>query len=176
MKTPETTNRSPVTARGIAFLCLALAALPAAAGVSNITQHTYFTSITGAVAAAVNGDVLNISTGVYAENVVINARSLLVRGGYAMDCATVLPGTRSHIRRNATAIDIGGSSWCVLSNLEVSAASNSGLYIHDSSVVTCNYCYVHGNSANWGGGLDVRSFSTVTLIDCSVEQNTAAPN
>ena len=49
----------------IAAVCLALAALPLAAGVTNITFGTYHDTINDAVSMAHDGDVLLVSTGVF---------------------------------------------------------------------------------------------------------------
>ncbi|MCX7003012.1 MAG: hypothetical protein NTV22_07035 [bacterium] len=70
------------TLRIIVALCLTL---PALAGVTNITHAGFYLSIVDAVTNAISGDMLLVSTGVYAETVYIYDTTVTIDGKYRMD-------------------------------------------------------------------------------------------
>ena len=159
------------THRSAIFLLLSLAALPLAAGVSNITQHTWHETITGAVDSATSGDVLNIATGTYAGNVSIQGMTLTLLGGFDMDCATPVAGKPVILVTSGIGVNIGSGSTCILSNLVVAGAQNSGMYVHDTANATCYHCVITNNASLVGGGVDVRVRASLLLVSCDVGWN-----
>ncbi len=130
-----------------------------------------------AVNAAADGDVIQIASGVYFENVDIFSKDLTLVGGYDTTCAA--PGT------DATRIEgsVGtGSALGVhngtvtLRDLELAWGSGSGggLLAGSNALVTLDHTTVHDNHASYGGGIYVNTGSVVTLTnDSDVINNTA---
>ena len=160
------------------LLCLVSACV--FAGVKINGGATYAT-IQDAVNNSSDGDVLTVSTGLYAEAVDINAKAILIDGGYNMDCVTKAGGGSTVIEyAGGSVVEITGSA-IVLSNLEIrggiTAGNGGGLDITEGAAVTAQQCTIHGNTASgaasYGGGVNV-SGSSLLLIDSDVYGNKAA--
>jgi len=159
---------------------LSLAALPLAAGVSNVTHNAYHETITGAVAVAFSGDTLLVTTGTYVENVQITEKSLLLLGGYLLDFSSRVSDAA------ATCVDGAGMAgvMAVVSNCTVQldcmmltngnvAGFGGGLAVNAGATVTAQNCVVRGNVAFFGGGCSVVTNGTLILKDTVVHGNVA---
>jgi hypothetical protein len=142
----------------------------------NGASCTYGT-VQQAVNAATDGDIIQIASGVYFENVALFNKELTLVGGYDTTCAA--PGT------DPTRIEgsLGSGSTLVVHNgtvtlrdLELAWGSGSGggLLAGSNALVTLDHTTVHDNHASYGGGIYVNTGSVVTLTnDSDVINNTA---
>ncbi len=94
----------------IAFACLTsifICHITLAAVVTNVTSGgPEYATVGAAVAAAVSGDTLLLSTGVFAETVNTTV-GLTFKGGYLLDFSATVPGERSVIDSTGqSAIDV----------------------------------------------------------------------
>ncbi|HBA85140.1 MAG TPA: hypothetical protein DCZ95_13705 [Verrucomicrobia bacterium] len=140
-----------------------------------------YNTITAAVAAAVNGNVILVSTGLYAEAVNIAGRNITLDGCYNTSFSAKVAGGKTVIEPvNCSALYISDAS-VTLTDLDLTGggmANNSllyggGLSIRNGSTVTAANCRVYGNHVNgYGGGIYVSS-SSLWLTNTLVSNNTA---
>ncbi|NCC50414.1 MAG: hypothetical protein EOM20_04275 [Spartobacteria bacterium] len=124
---------------------------------------TDYVQVSNAVANAISGDTILIATGVYNEAVNIYGLDLTLDGGYIDDCSVKAVGGRSVIDADSpvlfggwgSALDITGSV-VVLQDMDLCGGEWSTL-----------------STVGYGGGLDIRSGSIVTAINCQVYDNYA---
>jgi len=161
----------------VAFVCQ----LTFSAVVTNITSGgAEYASVGAAVAAAVSGDTLLLSTGAFTETVNISAGKLLtLKGGYLFDFSGIVPGVRS-------VIDAGGGQSVI------DAYTGSGLNLFDIELTGCasgfgggvDYwsgatgvlvnCIIYNNKTGHGGGINLRSGAVVTMTNTIVAFNSAS--
>ncbi|HOW97589.1 MAG TPA: hypothetical protein P5567_00040 [Kiritimatiellia bacterium] len=149
--------------RILVSLALVLCAVSSLAVVQIQGFPTLYLQITDAVHWAISGDTLLISTGVFNEAVDITGKDLVLDGGYTNDCSYKINDAYSVIDADAffpgaghgSALDISGSI-VVLKDLHIRGGE-----------------WALGTTAGYGGGLDIRSDSTVTARNCRVYSNTA---
>lgn len=141
---------------------------------------TDYGTITAAVAAAVPGAHIMISTGTYFEAVDIGGLSLTLEGGYNHDCSAKVLGQQSVIDAvgDGSALDITDSVLSLI-DLDIRGGASplatflygGGLDIRNGSVVTARNCHVHDNSAKGkGGGIYVQN-SELSLVSTMVDSN-----
>ncbi len=140
-------------ARNLLTVTALLAALLPPAVLATVTNITSggprYTTITAALAAALAGDTLLISTGTYNESPDIN-KNVRLLGGY--DGAFANQIGMSLVTNGGTAgsvIDITGGAHAYLDALSL-RGGNEAVY--------------------FGGGLDVRSGSTAIVVNCALTQ------
>lgn len=129
-------------------------------------KDTPCATIQHAVNAANNGDEIAVSAGTYAENVVLNGRSLSLTGGWngtfdtrdAANNATIIDGQNTN---TVLCIDSGTSTVDGFTITNGNASSNS-----DSA-------YLCGAVSSHGGGILVRDGANVTLSNNNVISNVA---
>jgi len=178
----------------IVMLCLALTSLPATANLVKIVRTgTTYPTISAAVSAALDGDVLNVATGVYEEQVVVASAGLTIEGGYDAACSALLPGERSMLKSysiyfqspnstnalrnfvvtgsldsgvNAMHVELLQCGSCIVTNNEVQPANayGGGLYIDGAAVVLSN-TVIQDNRALYGGGAGVIVNGTLVMDD-----------
>ena len=177
--------------RRMAWGCLAVAwgwmATPEAGAeaVKNTRTSSTYATLTGAVAAALSGDTLLLTTGRFSEVVFIGAKNLALSGLYDSTFTVRIPGGTTLVRpaapdgsvftiSNATvaldSLDIAGGG----PPLKVSRVYGGGICATHSSVVTADLCEVYGNSSSMMGGGIYASNSTLILSGTSVHSNRAA--
>lgn len=132
------------------------------APVANVTQETYFLTIQAAVNAAEAGDLIEISPGVYAENVVTTAPLTIKGSGSGTVIAppagvavSLAPGTSESERS-------------VLSDLTVSGAAGSLTGIVAGSFTTLDNVSSVGHS-NYG--INLNPGQDLVIIDCQFNGN-----
>jgi hypothetical protein len=165
------------------MLMLAMAvvtgALTTHAVVRNMRLGVYYPTITQAVAAAANYDVLNISTGVYNESVSIQGKWLTLDGGYQTNCLTQIVNAHSVI----TKPPFSGSALAVLNatavvmHVAVTGVTSMAINVRDYGVLTGRYLvslYNRAGALGNGGGLCVRYGAQVVLEHCDIGYNYAA--
>jgi hypothetical protein len=151
-------------------LLLALACTLPVCGVrvSNITQQAGYTALAPAIAAAQAGDVLRLSTGVFAESVVITAQRLAIAGGFSGDCREFVGGSTRITRAHCAAATV------VWSHVEFAGATNTGLVIDQQAVVSCAWVRACDNTGDYGGGVRVSDEGTrAQFANCIFSQNVA---
>ncbi len=158
-----------------------------------------YATIQSAVDAAVDGDIVNVASGTYAEQVLIVGKAIELRGdesgtttldgssfsGSILQVSNVNKGTavvRDLECINGTAV-VGGGIYGYYSNLDVhdcsffdNAAENwgGGLNLYECTS-TITGCHFQGNSTTmWydGGGMAARQ-SSFTINSCTFIDNTA---
>lgn len=146
----------------------------AVAGVTNIVHAGYYQHVRDAVAAAHDGDVLLVSTGVYVPDwICVSNKMLQILGGYASDFSRQL-GLQTAIRGNDYAALVWGGTALFerLMFTTAGAGYGVGIQIERQSVVTCLHCVVHGNTNAYGAGIRVSS-SKLVFAQGRVTENAA---
>jgi hypothetical protein len=142
-------------ARSTALALLVAAAASSSASAAVLTVPATFPSIQAAVDAAVDGDVISIAPGLYADGVMIESKSITLAGG---------PGV---------IIDINGAAGSVLTIAGGADVLVTGLVLRGGTGTALDTeCYPFG-AFTYGGGALVRS-SVARFVDCDFENNTAA--
>ncbi len=129
-------------------------------------EGVFYPSIQAAVNAATNGDVINLSTGVFFEVLNVSGKNLVLEGGYN-EALTARPG-------GYTAIDgspaFASALWFQDSSSRVDRVNlvhgtnwfGGGCLLNRSWVEFTNACF-SSNAAVFGGGLFVDEFSYAKL-------------
>ena len=130
-------------------------AMNAAATVKIVRTGGTYATITGAVAATLSGDRLNISTGTYVENVKVDGKALTIEGGYALDCVTPIPSALSLISApGGVALAYVNGATGTVAKMLITGATGSAVLLNNGSFLTLNACLISGNhSMDDGGGL-----------------------
>ena len=135
-------------------------------------------TLTQAVAAAADGDTIQLSAGTYTEAVNIEGKNITISGGY--DSTATTPGVGTTIldgQYQTSVIDISSSSVVTLCDLQITGGSGSGgggLKAVDNSQVTLDNVLITGNTSSYGGGLYVGTNAEVTLTNSTqIDNNTA---
>jgi hypothetical protein len=135
-----------------------------------------YTSINAAIAAANDGDIIQLSDGTYTEGAVIDTlgKAITLRGAVDKSGAalSILDGGNLH---GVLKCISGEDDTTVFENLVIqngSAAYGGGMY-NGSSSPTLTNCTFTENTANYGGGM-YNSNSSPTLTGCTFEGNSAS--
>jgi len=138
-----------------------------------------YPTIQTAVDNTVDGDRLYVSTGEYAEAVLINNKDIIIEGGYFPDYATKTNDPSTTIVNGATF----GSVFVVQSNstvtfeyLNICSGAffvGGGIRIGQVSTVTTRQCRIYGNGALGGGGVFVSSNSILVVTNTIINNNSA---
>ncbi|HSD82988.1 MAG TPA: S8 family serine peptidase, partial [Anaerolineae bacterium] len=138
-----------------------------------------YPTIQQAVDAANNGDTVQVSSGMYFENVTITGSKVItIEGGYDSSCTSV--GTDSaHIEgslNTANTFNISGGV-ILLRNLEVAWGGGdfgAGVDVLGSAQVTLDNVDIFNNHGIYGGGIYIASGAAVTATNgSSIHDNTA---
>ena len=163
----------------------------------NLIDYDFIT-ITAAISAGINGDVIEIAPGLYPENLVISDKDLTLRNagggtvtvfGQSLDkCLrtsgattdTVLEGIIFTDGFSATAgggVSIEGGSHAIISDCYIENSSSTtvggGLYVSGTAIVT-NTTIRNNTTTSNGGGIYLNGSQQSTFIGCTIEQNSAA--
>ncbi len=160
------------------LVVLVYGALCAQAVVRNTRTGTLYPTITQAVNAALDGDTLNLATGLYAETVWITNKALTLAGGYDTGGVTRIANTRSYIGSSASGgVRVRYVAPVVFDRIAISGVvSGIALDVRDGASVSCRYCRIQHNRGALltdGGGLVVRYSSHASLFDTRLEFNSA---
>ena len=171
-------------ARAICLMILFIivpAAVPRAfAAVTNVTHPAYYVSITSAVNAALSGDQLLVSTGLYIENIVIAGKGLNIAGGYSADFQfrtnnaqlTVVCGA---VGGPVCSITTGGG--LQLEGMSLTggvAVIGGGVYVAPACSFTGLFCRIEYNASEGGGGMYIATNASVVLSNSLVRFNRAS--
>jgi len=167
----------------VLIAALALGALQANAIVLNWTHSQLYTSITEAVAQALNRDIIYISTGTYNETAVIMGKSLTLEGGchiqtFPTVAAYKIPGAMSYVTHSSgvgTALDIVSSTSLVMS-IAVTGVTSFAISVRNGAILTARYCQSAFNQATTfgnGGGLCVLTGAAAVLEHTDISSNSA---
>ena len=138
-------------------------------------------TLTQAIAAAQDGDTLQVAAGQYFEAVDIIDKDLTIVGSYESDCITSGPGTTilDASYNSGSAVNIRNNA-VTLRNLRITGgnAIGGGVDVDASldsySQATLDNVHVTGNTGTYGAGLYVGSRSVVALTNGTrIENNTA---
>jgi len=139
-----------------------------------------YPTIQEAVDAATSGDRLHVSTGEYAEIVLITNNNIIVEGGYLLDYITKTndPST--------TIVNGGGGPGSVfsLSNSTVTFeylnicsgavwGAGGGIQLSPMCTVTTRQCRIYGNAAFLGGGIYAPSNTILVVTNTFINNNFA---
>ena len=130
-----------------------------------------------AVNAAADGDVIQIASGVYFENVDVINKDITLAGGYDSTCtASGTDATRIEGSMNSDSTLGVNHSTLTLQGLELAWGSGigGGLLAGSNASITLDHTKVEDNHGTYGGGIYVSAGSAVTLTnDSDVVNNTA---
>ena len=158
-----------------------------AEAVKNVRTSATYGTLTGAVAAALGGDTLLLTTGRFSEVVFIGAKNLALSGLYNSTFTVRIPSGTTLVRpasadgsvftiSNAAvtldSLDIAGGG----PPLKLSRVYGGGICATHASIVTAALCNVYGNSSTEMGGGIYASNSTLVLSGTSVYSNRANLN
>ncbi|MDE0889701.1 MAG: right-handed parallel beta-helix repeat-containing protein [Phycisphaerales bacterium] len=167
----------------LATVAVALSSVTASAETITVcAKGCDYTSINAAIAAASNGDVIQLSAETYFEGSQIDTlgkaitlRGVSNRGGYP---ASVLDGADAH---RVLICQSGEDAATVFDNLVIqngygaidAGGAGGGLYNHHSSPTVTNCEFTNNTAALSGGGMYSRDSSSPTLTDCTFTNNSA---
>jgi len=154
-----------------------------AAVVTNVTSGgPEYATVAAAVTAAVSGDTLLLSTGVFSENIDINISKVLTfKGGYLFDFSATVPGEKAVIAGTSSAqscIDVLSGGGLNLFDIELtnggSASFGGGVDYQEGTTGVIVNCYIHNNLSRRAGGIYVRNNACVTMTNTIVDFNYAS--
>ncbi|MBC04485.1 MAG: hypothetical protein CMJ34_14460 [Phycisphaerae bacterium] len=163
---------------------LPIAALTAAMAAASVSAETItvcakgcdFTSINAAIAAASDGDAIQLRAGTYSEGVVIDTLGRRISIVGVADRSgiprTILDGGDVH---GILQCIRGEGEETIFENLVIrngSAPAGAGMYNEGSSPTLTNCTFTGNSSASGGGGMSNRS-SSPTLVGCMFEGNSS---
>jgi len=131
------------------------------------TEPGNYTTIQAAIAAAVSGDTIVVSSGTYNESLTISKNINLTGAGTVVIQAPagrqgIVVGQLGSVTVNITGITISGSN-----------SFNGGGIENFAGIITITNCTISGNTAeNVGGGICNHSGS-ITIIDSTISGNSA---
>ncbi|MBU4211625.1 MAG: right-handed parallel beta-helix repeat-containing protein [Kiritimatiellae bacterium] len=142
----QMTQRTRAILAGVVLSWAAATLWGSAQMVTNITQATGSTTITGAIAAANAGDVLEVYNGTYVENVVINKNLITVRAAAGQN-PVVSPGSGygvnvSSLTCTVERLEITGTGVTEAIVINAAGARIINNYIHD--LLTNGTAWVYG--------------------------------
>ena len=134
-------------------------------------------TLSQAVAAADDGDTLQVAAGTITEAVVIDEKDITISGGYDSTCTT--PGAGDTILdgqyHSRSVVDVM-SSVVILNGMQITGGNSTyggGIEVRSNSQVTLDNIHITGNTGAYGGGLYING-SEVTLTNGTViDDNTA---
>ena len=151
------------------------------ADVKNQRSSVVSPTIQAAVDAAVNGDKLLVSTGLYLESVSITNKFIELEGGYLspMFSSRITDNSSTVIGTNiiGAVVNIGSGGGASLDTFTITGGNlwglinGSGVLIKDDCICTMKNCHVYGNYAYFGGGISAWSNSTLFVDDCIISHN-----
>ena len=180
---------------------LALAAITASSAADTLTvgpsliDFDYIT-ITAAISAGVDGDVIEIAPGLYPENLLISGKDLTLRNagggtvtvfGQGLDKCIKISGTTTDVELEGITFSNGFSTSagagvsveggsranitdCIIEN-NINSLLGGGLYMSGGGTVT-NTIIRNNIAAGNGGGIYLASSALKTFVDCTIEGNT----
>jgi predicted outer membrane repeat protein len=134
-------------------------------------------SIADAVAAAADGDTVEIACGAWSEHGLVITRGVTLRGATANPACVVIDGGGQ-----GRVLDVAGASGpVVLENLTISGGLVEGAFFDaaggavrvENAALTINDCAIRGNTAVIGGGVAVRQ-GTLKVHGTVFEANAAS--
>ena len=156
------------------YLLALFFSLASFAGVKINGEGVEFSTIQDAVTNANNGDVLIVTTGVFAEAVDVNNKNITIDGGYCFDYSNKFIGGFSIIDppNLNSCIDVDNSKLTLI-DIELTGAkfnysgSGGGLDIRDNSYVTAINCKIHDcNVHDYGGGIYLNGSHLILSNSC----------
>jgi len=138
-----------------------------------------YDTIQEAVDAAVSGDTIQVSEGIYEESVEIGSKNLTIAGEYNSTCGFITGGL--------TTIDGSGlpgetlviitDSLVTLRKLSIidgnSAIFGGGIYLSDGAEVFLDYVNITDNDASYGGGVYLEAGTVMTGYASLISDNAA---
>jgi predicted outer membrane repeat protein len=141
-----------------------------------ISVPTSYSSIQAAIFKSGHGDVIEVSHGVYRENINFLGKAITVKSTNPEDPAivaiTVIDGQQNG---SVVTFNSGEKSNSVLNGLTLRngrADWGGGIDCSDDSSPTITNCIIRHNSASSGGGLCCFSSSPI-IINCTIRENSA---
>ena len=168
------------------FVAISMLATGARAeSVKNTRTTLTYPSLTGAVAAAVSGDTLLLTTGRFSEVVFIGSKSLALVGRYNSTFSVRIPGGTTLVApvTGAGSVFSISNASVTLDSLDISGGyppakgvrlDGAGVHIQAGGSVTATACRVFGNEADGAGGGFYATNSTLVLDATHVFSNRAA--
>ena len=133
-------------------------------------------TISAAISASVNGDMINIAAGTYNEyNLNPGGKAITIQGTLNGDgsLATTIDGQQGG---SVFTINGGEGAETVIQYLMITGGSSNyggGIVVRNSSNPTISGCTISGNMADESGGGIFCDGSNPTISDCTIEGNTA---
>jgi Bacterial Ig-like domain len=164
-------------ARRAAFLLAGLLAGTALADTKNVGAGQAFTTIASAIAAAVDGDVINIVDSVFTENAVMVTKSVTIQGQGAS--ATTLQGATTRGGTSNVILNInGGAIFVTVKDLTLrhggsSASTDGAIRAVSPTNVTIQNCIIEQNNTAGSGGAIFSSANSLTIANSTLRDNVA---
>jgi parallel beta-helix repeat protein len=159
-----------ITSDRLSVLVAAVLSLASAAQAEVRRVPEQYVTISAAIAASFDGDVVEVGPGTYAEGLNFGGREITVRS--TAGAATTIVDPVSGRCLTATGQKGAGARLEGITLRGGSSTQGGGVYVSASSPMLVN-CVITGNTAtNSGGGVYVASGS-LQLTGCTVSQNTS---
>ncbi len=135
-----------------------------------------------AIAAAADGDTLQVAADTFFEAIDISEKNLTIGGGYDTDCTTYITGTTilDAAYHSGSAVDIFNVI-VTLRNLRITGGDSIGGGVDvdassgNESQATLDNVHITGNTGTYGAGLYIGTRAVVTLTNSTrIEHNAAS--
>ncbi len=159
----------------------------------NGSRQSPFRTVQAGVDAAVDGDVIRVAAGTYAENIRVAAKAVVLEGGYAADWTRDLSRNTTTLRGlgNDAVINLIGAN-ATIDGFRITGGTGStqelpygyhggGIYSSDGSPVISNNTIEDNDlrRANeaadyfFGGGIHVTNAGSATIMNNTIRRNVA---
>ena len=131
-----------------------------------------FATVQEAIDAVLDGDIIVLRPGIYAENIDFSGKAITVRSESGAG-ATVINGGGSG---TAVTFNSGEGEDTVFQGITItngSASEGGGIYCGEESSPTIANCFITGNTATDGGGIYCDG-SSPTITNCTISDNMAS--
>ena len=122
--------------------------------------------------AAPSGSTIRVAAGIYLEMIDINAKTLVIEGGYDSTCATVDPNAITQLDATGlvgSVVDVTSAAVVTLRNLRLTGGTSfgAGIDLLGASAITLDNTDIFGNNGSSGAGLYIGSTSVLTYTNDS---------
>jgi len=131
-----------------------------------------YETIQEAVVGAPSGSTIRVAAGTYLEMIDVNAKTLVIEGGYDSTCTTVDPGAITQVDATGlvgSVVDVSSAAVVTLRNLRLTGGSSfgAGIDLLGGSSVTLDNTDIVGNNGASGAGLYIGGTSVLTYTNDS---------
>lgn len=158
--------------------CVLISTAVVSAGVRINGVGFEYATIQAAVTAAVSGDRLHVSTGLYTENVIINNKNITIAGGYLLDFITITNNPELTVIDGSSIVNstmrLVTNATVTLEILKITGGSGfvlgGGVNVNARCALYTANTHINENAGFIGGGIGVADYASFTALSNTVIQ------